>query len=46
MATWICVNIGSGKGMLPDGTKPYLPTSIRLRAMAQERPQPPWLIYA
>ena len=22
MVTWICTNIGSGNGLLPDGTKP------------------------
>ena len=50
MATKIWVNIGSGNGLLPDGTKP-LPepnvdlssvksSGIHLRAILQEIPQP------
>ena len=51
MATVIWVNIGSGNGLLPDGTmplpEPTLTTSslrysdIHLRAISQEMPQPP-----
>ena len=51
MATEIWVNIGSGNGLLPDGTKPlpeqmltyhqYVKSSgIHLRAILQEIPQP------
>ena len=49
MATEIWVNIGSGNGLLPDGTKP-LPepvdwssvksSDIHIRAISQEIPQP------
>ena len=50
MATEIWVNIGSGNGLLPDGTKPlpepmltdhqWSPSGIHIRAISQEMPQP------
>ena len=50
MATKIWVNIGSGNGLLPDGTKPFTWTNvdwssvkssdIHIRAISQEMPQP------
>ena len=49
MVTEIWVNIGSGNGLLPDGTKPLLEpmltssvrsSDIHLRASSQELPQP------
>ena len=50
MATEIWVNIGSGNGLLPDGTKPlpepmlsdhqWSPSDIHSRAISQEMPQP------
>ena len=49
MATEIWVNIGSGNGLLPDGTKPlpepllndhqWSPVKIYIRASSQEMPQ-------
>ena len=45
MLTQVCVNIGSGNGLVPDGTKPLPETmltshpkysSIHLRAISQE----------
>ena len=49
MATEIWVNIGSGNGLLPDGTKPlpepmltdhqWSPSDIHIRAILQEMPQ-------
>ena len=50
MASHILVNIGSGNGLLPDGTKPtwtnidlssVRASGIHLRAISQEIPQPP-----
>ena len=51
MATEIWVNIGSGNGLLPDGTKPlpepmltdnqWSPSDIHMKAISQEMPQPP-----
>ena len=48
--TEIWVNIGSGNGLLPDGTKPlpepmlndhqWSPSDIHIRAISQEMPQP------
>ena len=50
MATEIWVNIGSGNGLLPDGTNPlpepmltdhqWSPSDIHIRAISQEMPQP------
>ena len=50
MATEIWVNIGSGHGLLPDGTKPlpepmltdhqWSPSDIHIRAISQEMDQP------
>ena len=50
MATEIWVNIGSGNGLLPDGTKPLPepmlsdhqlnPLDIHIRAISQQMPQP------
>ena len=45
MATEIWVNIGSGNGLLPDGTKPLpepmLTDHQYIKAISQEMPQPP-----
>ena len=40
MATAIWVNLGSGIGFLPDGTKPLKSSDIHIRTISHEMPQP------
>ena len=38
MATQICVNVGSGKGLLPGSTKSLLCTNVDVSITSQDQP--------